>query len=164
MVEYMWIRLSLTINMPRTNGKITHKQKLFVKEYIKTKGNGTLSALRVYDTKNYNTAHAIGSENLTKLTVKEELEKALKRNDLTVDKLTSKLTEITEEKPAKGYSGSDIIQAITTGLKLHGVLTERKTVTNYNLNANFKEMSVHELRQLRTKKQQETDNILNDVS
>jgi len=53
---------------------MTHKQKQFVKEYIKT-GNATEAASRVYKTKNRNTAKSIGSENLTKLDLMEVMDK-----------------------------------------------------------------------------------------
>lgn len=49
---------------------LTKKQKGFVKDYIKT-GNGTLSALKNYDTKDENVAGAIASENLRKPKIEE---------------------------------------------------------------------------------------------
>ena len=45
--------------------KLTKKQKVFVKEYVKT-DNGTQSALKAYDTKDYSTAGNIASDNLNK--------------------------------------------------------------------------------------------------
>lgn len=53
--------------------KLSRKQKIFVKEYLET-GNGVQSALKAYDTKDYNTANVIAVENLQKPTVKEYLE------------------------------------------------------------------------------------------
>ena len=143
-------------------GKLTMKQKLFVQEYIKTKGNGTQSALRVYDTKNPRTATVIGVENLSKPSVKEELEKILASNKFNISTFTNKLSSVVASEPAKGYSGADIMDAIKTGLKLHGVLTDRKQVTSYNMNINYNELSEHELRQLRTKKLQDTSKILDE--
>lgn len=58
--------------MPKGD-KPTIKQRKFVKEYIET-GNGTQSALKVYDTKDYMTAAMIASENLKKPKVIELLE------------------------------------------------------------------------------------------
>lgn len=49
--------------MPKPN--LTKKQKDFVEEYVKT-GNATKSAMKVYDTTDYDTAAAIGYENLNK--------------------------------------------------------------------------------------------------
>ncbi len=48
--------------------ELTKKQKIFVKEYVKTE-NGTQSALKAYDTKDPNTANQIAIENLRKPTV-----------------------------------------------------------------------------------------------
>lgn len=45
--------------------ELTKKQKVFVKEYAKT-DNGTQSALKAYNTKDYSTAGNIASENLNK--------------------------------------------------------------------------------------------------
>lgn len=45
--------------------KLTAKQAEFVKEYVKTK-NATKSALKTYDTDDYDTAAQIGAENLKK--------------------------------------------------------------------------------------------------
>lgn len=44
---------------------ITKKQKIFADEYLDT-GNGTQSALKAYNTNDYNTASVISSENLEK--------------------------------------------------------------------------------------------------
>ena len=56
--------------------KLTRKQARFVDEYIET-GNGTQSALSVYDTEDYNTAHVIASENLQKPTVQQAIAERL---------------------------------------------------------------------------------------
>ncbi len=45
--------------------KLTRKQRGFVKDYVET-GNGTQSALKNYDTKDYMTANQIAVENLQK--------------------------------------------------------------------------------------------------
>jgi phage terminase small subunit len=52
--------------------KLTKKQKGFVKDYLET-GNGVESALRNYDTTDYNTANVIAVENLQKPTIIEYL-------------------------------------------------------------------------------------------
>ena len=145
------------------NKTVTYKQKRFIQEYIKTNGNGKQSALRVYDTTKENIARSIASENLSKPNVKEELERALKKDDLHLSRFTSKMSDIMSTEPQKGYSGADIVNVIQTGLKLHGVLTDRKQVMSYNINADLNKLSIHELTQLRNKKKQDTDTILNDT-
>jgi len=64
--------------MPKTSIDkldLTLKQRKWIKEYIKT-GNATEAAMRVYDCKDRESANAIGSENLAKLsfpTLMEEM-------------------------------------------------------------------------------------------
>ena len=53
--------------------KLTKKQKEFADEYLDT-GNGTQSALKTYDTVDYDTANQIAVENLQKPTVIEYLQ------------------------------------------------------------------------------------------
>lgn len=59
---------------PRT--KLTLKQQRFVAEYLKD-GNGSRSALKVYNAKNDLTARVIASENLTKPNVAKAIAEAL---------------------------------------------------------------------------------------
>lgn len=141
-------------------GKLRTKQKLFIQEYVKNNGNGTKAVLKTYDTTDPNVAKAIASENLTKPDIKEELERQLQRKELQLDRFTNKLSDIVGSEPAKGYSGSDIVEAVKTGLKLHGVLTDRKTVTSYNLNADLEKLSTYELMERHKKLTQETQKIL----
>ena len=65
------------------------KQKKFADEYLRT-WNWTKSALATYNTTDYNTAHAIASENLQKPTIREYIESisadAMKRiNKLSIE-------------------------------------------------------------------------------
>lgn len=53
--------------------RLTKKEKGFIKDFVKT-GNATKAVLKNYDTKNENTAGAIGSENLRK----PKIQKAIK--------------------------------------------------------------------------------------
>lgn len=144
-------------NMPK---RLTTKQKMFVAEYVKTKGHGQKAALRVYDTKDKHVAEQIAYKNLKQPTVQQELKRALERSNLSIDKITEKLKDVVSAEPVKGYTGSDIMQAINTGLKLHGVLTDKKTITNYNMNMNLQDLSVVELQELRSKKNKEVDIVI----
>ncbi len=58
--------------MPKGN-KLTKKEKAFADEYIKT-GNGTQSALNVYDTDSYHTAWGIASNNIKKPKIRAYLD------------------------------------------------------------------------------------------
>ena len=142
--------------------KPTYKQKLFVQEYIKNKGNGTQSALKVYNTTDDNTARMIASDNLTKPIVQQELKTLLQRKELQLDRFTNKLSDIVCSEPPKGYSGADIVEAVKTGLKLHGVLQDRKTVTSYNLNADLEKLSTYDLIERHKKLTKDTEAILHD--
>ena len=142
--------------------KPTYKQKLFVQEYIKNKGNGTQSALKVYNTTDDNTARMIASDNLTKPIVQQELKTLLQRKELQLDRFTNKLSDIVGSEPPKGYSGADIVEAVKTGLKLHGVLQDRKTVTSYNLNADLEKLSTYDLIERHKKLTKDTEAILHD--
>lgn len=66
--------------------KLSHKQKTFVKEYTKTL-NGTQSALKAYDTSDPNVAGAIASENLTKPKIKEEINRLLAGNGISIEEI-----------------------------------------------------------------------------
>lgn len=140
--------------------RLTMKQKIFVDEYIKSKGNGTQSALKAYDTTDKVTASVIATENLKKVSVSEELERILTREELSLNTFTTKLSDVIQSEPAKGYSGADIMDAVKTGLKLHGVLQDKKTITSYNLNADLNKLSKYELIELHKKKAQETQAII----
>lgn len=140
--------------------RLTFKQREFVKEYVKTNGNGTQSILRVYDTKDSKTASVMATENLNKPSVKEELDKRLQRSDININRLTDKMSDIIASEPSKGYSGSDIVEVIKTGLKLHGVLSDKRVTTNVNIDGHLSSLSTYELMQLRNKKKKETDIII----
>lgn len=66
---------------------LTKKQKGFVKDYLDT-GNGTQSALKNYDTDDYNTAAVIANENLNKPNVREFLEEHASEAASMVHKLS----------------------------------------------------------------------------
>lgn len=54
--------------------KLTMKQELFAQKYVESHGNGTQSALEVYDTTDDKTAQVIASENLSKPIVNERIQ------------------------------------------------------------------------------------------
>jgi hypothetical protein len=78
------------IRKPR---RITVKQKLFAQEYVKSKGNGQQSALKVYDTKDDHVARSIATENLTKPVVADEIRKGFEKAGLTINKAFELHTE-----------------------------------------------------------------------
>ena len=71
---------------------LTLKQRLFLKEYIRT-GNATRSALKIYDCKDLNSAAAIGYENLRKLQYDNFLEEMGLTDVVLVNTLATGLTK-----------------------------------------------------------------------
>ena len=55
------------------NLPLTIKQRKWIKEYIET-GNATEAAMRVYDCKDRDSARALGSENVAKLSIPDLME------------------------------------------------------------------------------------------
>jgi len=107
--------------------KLTHKQKIFVKEYIK-EGNGQEAALKAYniDSKHgtkdpENVARSIASQNLTKLNVSQAIEvqqKSLKQalidEGITPEYLAGKVDVLLK---AKNEREQPDFNAIDKGLK-----------------------------------------------
>lgn len=93
--------------MPKA--KLTPKQKIFVEEYVKNKGNATQAALKAYDTEDYKTAQNIGSENLSKPIIRTITEQLfpIEKTQQVVDNLhklsISAQQEETQVKATKEY-------------------------------------------------------------
>lgn len=106
--------------------KGTLKQRGFVKEYIETKGNGTEAVLRVYDTKDRNTAHVIASENLLKPTVKTMMAEALEKAGLTKEKISKGIEEASKATNPIIIDGEIVNEypAHDTRLKAHRLAAE----------------------------------------
>ena len=65
-----------SLNTPKKSiprREITYKQRNFAQKYIECNGNATQAALAVYDTDDDNVAHNIGSDNIRKPTVRDEI-------------------------------------------------------------------------------------------
>lgn len=84
--------------------RLTKKEKGFADEYIKT-GNGTQSALKVYDTEAYGTAASIANENLNKPKVKAYLESRAAR----AAEIIFELAESSEVDSVKLNASKDIL-------------------------------------------------------
>jgi len=109
---------------------LTLKQKLFIKEYVKSK-NATQSASKVYNVKNRNVAKNIGSENLSNPNIKNRLERLLREVEYSPKLSISNLMDIEATKVYKTTAG-DKIRASELLLKLSGLLTENKHSINLN--------------------------------
>lgn len=80
----------MSATKPKSHRKeLTGKQLAFVKQYVKTNGNGTKAALASYNTDDQITAKAIASENLTKPYILTEIHKQFQRVGLSIDDVLS---------------------------------------------------------------------------
>lgn len=104
---------------------LTPKQKLFCHEYMKDK-NGTQAYMRVFKTKNENSAKVLASRTLTKVNVSDYLnklkEKELKKADITTEWVLNGIKSIGDNKKAKD---SDRLKAFELGGKYKKIWTDR---------------------------------------
>lgn len=105
--------------------KLTRKQQGFVKDYIAT-DNAVQSALKNYDTDDYNTAAVIGHENLNKPNIQKAIADMIP-DELLKEKHLALLNKIDKE-------GEIDVQAVKAGLdmgyKIKGTYApEKKDVT-----------------------------------
>lgn len=130
--------------------KLTIKQKKFVKAYVANDGNGQEAVKAVYDVANDNVARNIASENLTKPNVKEAIELALIKHEITMDAAVkpiadglkaTKYFEANEDGTATGQPDHSVrLKASSMALKLMGAeKTEDKGGNTFifSQNANF---------------------------
>jgi phage terminase small subunit len=81
--------------MPR---KLTHKQALFVKEYVATKYNATKAAQAAYNSYSYGSARVIGSKLLTNANVQQAIQAELIKHDITADIMAERHRELLNSK------------------------------------------------------------------
>jgi len=104
---------------------MTLKQKYFVKKYIQNGGNGTKAAMDSYNTKNYNTAHAIASENLHKPTIQREIGFALESAGLSDEHISGLLRDATTAGLGKKATNSDSLRGLDMVFKLKGAYPQQ---------------------------------------
>lgn len=101
--------------------KLTLKQELFLREYIRTK-NATAAALNVYDCKNTAVASQIGYENLRKPEIEQRINEYLQSKELPIERVLKDLRTILEAKPGSSITPGDQIKGIELYFKLIGAL------------------------------------------
>lgn len=130
--------------------KLSLKQKLFVKEYLANKGNGTQAALKVYNTKNYNSAHSIASENLQKPAIQEEISKNLEDllSPAAKQKTVKEIADIAYTDDRKVMTHK--VKCLDLLSKIQELQTERieKTVKTLNINIDLSKLSSAELQKM----------------
>lgn len=92
------------LDMPQSapTRDLTLKQKKFLKVYFET-GNATKAALEAYETDSYDSANAIGSENLAKLS--DVVRYIMNKKGLDVGKLVDTVNEATEATKWNDFTG-----------------------------------------------------------
>ena len=130
--------------LPLENG-LTPKQQKFtniVLKQIKETGetNLTKAALQSYDTTDYGTARMIGSENLTKPTIKQTIQEALESVGLTSHAIADNLKHFANARPEK-ISADVALKGNIELLKLIGAYPSQKhTNVSLSVKANLNDM------------------------
>jgi hypothetical protein len=93
--------------------KLTVKQRKFLKEYFKT-GNGTQSAIKVYDVKDAESAAALASETLSKL--KEPIKTLMEQKGISLGRLMDVLDD--------GLGANRVISAVNTNKQADGATSD----------------------------------------
>lgn len=99
--------------------KLTVKQTKFVKAYVEKDGNGQEAAKVAYNVANDNVARNIASENLTKPNVKEAIDMALVKHEITMDAAIKPIADGLKAVRVFGEEGEVIDH--TTRLKASGM-------------------------------------------
>lgn len=99
---------------------LTLKQQRFINEFIANGGNGTQAALKAYNPKNANTAHAIAADNLRKPTVSKAIEEILKPEEADRGYVLKGIVEMTrsDNEPIR-------LKALELLGKVHRMFTDR---------------------------------------
>lgn len=116
--------------------KLTIKQKKFVKEYVKNDGNGRDAAKAVYDVASDESAAVIASQNLNKVNVKEAIELALAKHNITIDAALAPIADgliatkeqYTEHGVVETKDHSTRLKASGMALKLMGAERQDATI------------------------------------
>ena len=115
--------------------KLTFKQKAFVKEYLRT-GHGTKSALKAYDTDDYNTADSIAVENLQKPTIIKKLNEQAKEALDDQIRIRQELQKSKKDYAVRSSLNRDILDR--TGYRGKDEPTEAAVTINIvNFNADY---------------------------
>lgn len=145
--------------MPRLK-RPSVKQRKFVQALVKT-GNATEAALAAYNTKDRATAQNIGSQNLDKPEVQAELEKALAKNNITLENVTDSVNKLATQEPYK-VSGDTVLKANIELLKLLKAYPEKTSRhISQSIRVNLSQKNFSELIELNKQKQAEIEEILN---
>ena len=104
---------------------LTLKQRLFVDEYVKNKGNGTQAALKAgYGKGKPNVAAVQASENLRKPKVRKHIERIARRWDISAERVLGRLDNLSAKAEEEGNFGAAVKAEELIGKSL-GMWVER---------------------------------------
>lgn len=136
------IETAVKVKKPR---RLSLRQERFAQEYVKNNGNATLATEIVYAPANKKTAQTMGSETLSNPIVVNRITEILNASGMDIEGLTSSLNKIKNEATRPIVIKDKVIDypdtptrldAIKTGLKMHGVL-EKTEGNTYNAQINI---------------------------
>ena len=144
--------------MPRLK-RPSLKQRKFAIDYVKT-GNATDAALANYNTTNRKTAQRIGSQNLDKPEVQTLLEEALKKSNITFDRVLEGFNDMAEREPDK-ISSDTVLKANIERAKLLKMYPERvQKYESRSISLNLNSKDYKDLIELNRVKQSEIAEII----
>lgn len=118
---------------PGHDKPLSLKQRLFVQKVIETK-TPTQAAREVYKTRTDGSARSIACYNMKKPKVKEAIEKALKLNNLTEQRLTGVIDEAIKTPSPETIDWNVKHTFVQTALKLKGYLNNQQNNNNTQVN------------------------------
>lgn len=124
------------------SSKLTIKQGQFVKKLIET-GNGTIAAMDTYDVKSSKVARVIASQNLTKLNVRQAIERSLEAKGLTPDFVMDQLKDAMMAGKGIKATNSDTLRAIDIYARITGAYESHPVQQTYE--SRLKKLSIKEL-------------------
>ena len=138
------------------------KQRKFAIDYVKT-GNATQAALNNYDTTNRKLAQRIGAQNLDKPEVQTLLEEALKKSNITFDRVLDSFNDMADQIPDK-ISSDTVLKANIERAKLLKMYPERvQKYESKSISINLNSKNYLDLIDLHKQKSQEIADIVNST-
>ena len=123
----------------------TYKQRMFSKRFVENGLNATQAALQVYNVKNTKVAQSIGTENLSKPVVQEEIKAILNSKGLSLEEISTPVSKILNTEPTK-VTDQGVLRAAEMLYKLHGAFPASNSARlNINVSERYKDYKYQDL-------------------
>jgi len=151
------VKRSLLIETASGN-KLTPKQKRFVDAYIMNDGSSRKAAIAAgYSAKNDKVARSMGTENLLKPAIREELRAVLASHQISEGTLSKKLHDAIDSGIGKKATNSDALRGIEMGFRLlDSFPAERKQIEQRTLTVSLQGKTLDDITT-------HVETLLNDV-